>query len=135
MLIVLFDKCCPLPSAFGDAAMIRACPVTLFDNAVKFTVLQAACQNRGRGVILDDGRDRLLRPAITVSVSTCDFAGKLFGVFIRLHGADFPGNGAGLAIVQRIVSRHGGRVWAEGKVAEGATFYFTSPASETGHDQ
>ena len=123
----------PLPGAVGDAAMIQRVWVSLLENAVKFTAPKADAKIEV-GVAYDEGKTVYYIRDNGVGFDM-RYAEKLFGMFNRLHGADFPGSGTGLAIVRRIVSRHGGRVWAEGKVGEGATFYFTLPTSETGHVQ
>ncbi len=114
--------------AQGDERLIRAVVDNLLRNAWKFT--SAVAQAR-----IEFGRTGGAEAAFFVRDNGAGFdpayAGRLFGVFQRLHSAsEFPGSGVGLAIVQRIVSRHGGRVWAEGAVGAGATFYFTLPASE-----
>jgi light-regulated signal transduction histidine kinase (bacteriophytochrome) len=115
-----------LPSAQGDQAMIRQVFANLLSNAIKFT------RPKERTVIEVDGRSEGNENVYTVKDNGVGFdmqyANKLFGVFQRLHGSEeFEGTGVGLAIVQRIIHRHGGRIWAEGKVGEGASFYFTLP--------
>jgi signal transduction histidine kinase len=119
----------PLPSAFGDAAMIGVIWMNLLDNAIKYT----APKNDAKIDVgaLSDGAETVYYVRDNGVGFDMRFAGKLFGIFSWLHGAEFPGNGTGLAIVQRIVVRHGGRIWAEGKVGEGATFHFVLPVAGT----
>jgi signal transduction histidine kinase len=113
-----------LPIAHCDAAMLRQVWVNLLNNAVKFTrhepttVIGVGAYTEGDETVYyvkDNGVGFDMQ-----------YAEKLFGVFQRLHGpAEFEGTGIGLAIVKRIITRHGGRVWAQGRLNEGATVYFT----------
>jgi len=113
-----------LPPARGDRTMIQQVFYNLLSNAFKFTKPKEA------GIIevgsITGENDNIYYVKDNGVGFDMQHAAKVFEVFQRLHSADkFEGSGIGLAIVQRIVERHGGRVWADGKVNEGATFYFT----------
>ncbi len=118
-----------LPQVNGDRTMLRQVFVNLLANAIKFSrarelpVVEVKAERSGEEIVYsvrDNGAGFDMR-----------YQEKLFGVFQRLHTVEeFEGTGIGLAIVKRIVTRHGGRVWAEGKVGEGAVVYFALPAAE-----
>jgi PAS domain S-box-containing protein len=114
----------PLPELDCDASLARTALEELLSNAVKFTRGREPAVIQVRAVEADG------QAGVAVQDNGVGFsmahAGKLFGVFQRLHGQEeFEGNGAGLALVQRIAHKHGGRVWAEGEPGQGATFYIT----------
>ncbi len=116
-----------LPPCHADQSLLRQVFVNLFANAIKFTkprevaLIEVGGTERGGDVefyVKDNGVG-----------FDMEYKNKLFNIFQRLHDSnDFEGTGAGLAIVRRIIEKHGGRVWAKSKVGQGATFYFTLPA-------
>jgi PAS domain S-box-containing protein len=120
-----------LPHASGDRAMMRQVFVNLLSNALKFSRKREPARIKVGCSI--EGDETVYYVQDNGAGFDMQFADKLFGVFQRLHGVtEFEGTGIGLAIVKRIVARHGGRVWAEGKVDGGATMYFALPRTGQG---
>jgi light-regulated signal transduction histidine kinase (bacteriophytochrome) len=135
----------PLPAVQADRTLLRMALVNLISNAVKFTGARAEAKieigvmekwSNGAVASTQNSNTPKLQDSNTPVFFIRDngagfdpqYADKLFGVFQRLHSQDeFEGTGIGLANVQRIIHRHGGRTWAEGVVDGGATFYFSIP--------
>jgi light-regulated signal transduction histidine kinase (bacteriophytochrome) len=121
-----------IPPAIGDRAMMRQVFVNLLSNAIKFSHHKEPAMIKVGGSIVGDEAVYFVRD--NGAGFDMQYADKLFGVFQRLHAMnEFEGTGIGLSIVKRIITRHGGRVWAEGKINEGATIYFALPTTEAAH--
>jgi PAS domain S-box-containing protein len=117
-----------LPDVEGDESLLRQVWVNLLSNAVKYSARKEKPVIEVEGAV--EGAFAVFHVRDNGAGFDMAYAHKLYGVFQRLHGAtEFEGTGIGLAIVQRIVVRHGGRVWGEGAVGQGARFFFAVPAT------
>ena len=117
----------PLPMVRADRKLLRMALVNLISNAVKFSSHRTGARIE-IGQTPDGGDETVIYIRDNGAGFDPAYAGKLFGVFERLHSYDeFEGTGIGLANVKRILLRHGGRIWATGIVNKGATFYFSLP--------
>ena len=115
-----------LPSIPGDRSLLRQVFVNLIGNAVKYTRPRAVA--RIEIGYREEGKEIVYFIRDNGVGFSMEYVHKLFGVFQRLHAhEEFEGTGVGLALVGRIIQRHGGRVWAEGKPDEGAVFHFALP--------
>jgi light-regulated signal transduction histidine kinase (bacteriophytochrome) len=114
-----------LPQVMADSVMLWQVMTNLISNALKFTRTKE--QARIEIGAASEGGEHVIFVRDNGVGFDPHCADRLFGVFQRLHTREFEGTGVGLANVRRIIERHGGRVWAEGREGEGATFYFTLP--------
>lgn len=119
-------KVLPLPTAYGDSATIYQVLTNLLSNAIKFTRTVVITTIEVGGYTEENDNVYYVKDnGVGFDMQLVD---KLFGVFQRIHTAkEFEGTGIGLASVKKIIEKHGGRVWAEGKPGEGAAFYFSLP--------
>jgi two-component system, chemotaxis family, sensor kinase Cph1 len=116
----------PLPAVTGDFDTLTKVLQHLIGNAIKFGTSHPRIHISSKS----GDRERIFSVRDNGPGIDPEFSDRIFGVFKRLHGKEYPGNGLGLAFCKKAIERHGGRIWVESRPGEGATFYFTLPSAD-----